>query len=259
MKLISLNTWGGKIYQPLMAFIKKNAGDTDIFCFQEIFSTESKTNSIKGYQANLYAEISKILINHQGYFAPSLRNYLIGNRLTIEKVNFGLDFGLAIFVKKQLSVNLSGDFFVYGKRFVVNPQDQNSLPRNFQYVMFKKTGKKFTVCNLHGIWLKEGKEDTTSRLEQSKQINNFLNKQKGKKILCGDFNLDINTESIKILEKDLRNLIKDHSIQTTRNSHFPGSEKFADYIFISKEIKVKSFEVPQIEISDHLPMVLEFE
>jgi exonuclease III len=35
MKIITLNTWGGKIYKELMDFVNKNK-DTDIFCFQEI-------------------------------------------------------------------------------------------------------------------------------------------------------------------------------------------------------------------------------
>jgi hypothetical protein len=29
--------------------------------------------------------------------------------------------------------------------------------------------------------------------------------------------------------------------------------------FVSPEIKVKSFKVPDVEISDHLPMILDFE
>jgi len=33
MKLISLNTWEGQIYEPLKNFIKYHAKDVDIFCF----------------------------------------------------------------------------------------------------------------------------------------------------------------------------------------------------------------------------------
>jgi len=33
----------------------------------------------------------------------------------------------------------------------------------------------------------------------------------------------------------------------------------SDYVFVSLEVKVKKFEVPNIEISDHLPLILDFE
>lgn len=258
MKLISLNTWGGKFYKPLINFIKQQSENTDIFCFQEVFKTTSNIKTLEGRRMNLYSEISKALINHQGYFAPFVNNYIIFNRSKIIHTNFNLSHGLSIFVKKKLTVDSTGDFFVYGNRNSFNPQDLNTIPRNTQYITFKKAGKKFTICNLHGIWLREGKKDSPSRLEQSKKIKQFLNKQKGEKILCGDFNLGLHTKSIEILEENLRNLIKEYKIPTTRNKHFPGNEQFADYIFISSGIKVKNFEVPDIEVSDHLPMILEF-
>ena len=38
MKLLTLNTWGGKVHEPLLKFIEQRAEDTDIFCLQEVFS-----------------------------------------------------------------------------------------------------------------------------------------------------------------------------------------------------------------------------
>ncbi len=258
MKLISLNVWGGKIYEPLMDFIQKNSRDTDIFCFQEVFHTTSDIKTLKERRMNLYEEFSKLLTNHQGYFSSSLANWVIFSRTKNFKTDFNLYFGLSIFIKKDLSVVSSGDFFVYGERDVFNSNDLNTLPRNAQYLTFTKSGKRYTVCNLHGIWLKGGKNDSPTRLEQSRKINEFLNKQIGEKVLCGDFNLNLDTESVKILEENSRNLIKEYNIPTTRNRFYPGPEEFADYTFVSKNTTVKSFEVPTLEISDHLPMILEF-
>lgn len=258
MKLTCLNTWGGKIYQPLMDFIKENSGSTDIFCFQEVFYTTSDVKVIKKRRMNLYEELSRLLSHHQSYFAPCLQNYVIFSRTENLKTDFNLGFGLSIFIRKDKTVNSNGDFFVYGGQDTFNPNDLNTLPRNIQHLTFTEADKKFTICNLHGIWLRGGKKDSPSRVEQSRKINEFLSKHNGEKILCGDFNLDINTKSIKILEENLRNLIKEYNIQTTRNKLFPGEEKFADYTFVSKGIKVINFQVPNIEISDHLPMILQF-
>lgn len=257
MKLISLNTWGGKIYQPLIEFIKQQAEDTDIFCFQEVFKTTENIEEDCSFRVNLYDEIAKVLNNHQGYFAPCLDNYLTG-AFQPNFTSYQLSSGLAVFVKKEIKVISHEDFFVYRERGSFDPKDLNSLQRNIQYFTFIAGGEEFTICNLHGIWLKKGKKDAPVRIIQSRKIKKFLDNRKGKKILCGDFNLDLNTESIRMLESNMINLIKKYNIQNTRSKYFPGDDKFADYTFISPDIKVKSFEVPDVEISDHLPMILEF-
>lgn len=258
MKLISLNTWGGKIFELLADFIRQHSKDTDIFCFQEVFKTISSKKEVLGFRTNLHEEIGKILQNHNGYFASSIDNYLTGsfqNNFT----DYNLSSGLAIFIKKELKIINHGDFFLFGNKKSYNLNDFNSMPRNAQFVIIKtEEGKKLTICNIHGIWLRASKKDSPSRINQSEKLKNFLAKEDGKKILCGDFNLDINTESIKMLESNMINLVRKYHIQTTRSNYFPGEEKFADYTFVSKDIKVKSFEVPKVEISDHLPMILQF-
>ncbi|MBI2334808.1 endonuclease/exonuclease/phosphatase family protein [Candidatus Daviesbacteria bacterium] len=257
MKLISLNVWGGKIFKPLLTFIKKHSKDTDIFCFQEVFNTTSKIQESFGYRTNLYQEISAILPSHQGYLAPALDNYLLGSHQK-KYTNFNLSAGLSVFVKKNLRLISSGDFFVYRKRNKFNLGNSNTVPRNVQYISFTHKNKKYTICNLHGIWLENGKQDSHSRIEQSKKIIKFLDKQQGSKILCGDFNLSMNTKSLKILEEDLINLIKNYHIPGTRSKHFHGHEKFADYTFVSPDINIINFQVPDAVVSDHLPMILEF-
>lgn len=59
--------------------------------------------------------------------------------------------------------------------------------------------------------------------------------QKCDAILIGDLNLDPDTESIKILEKEMRNLVKKYSIQTTRSDLYSKKEimPLADYCFVS--------------------------
>ena len=78
------------------------------------------------------------------------------------------------------------------------------------------------------------------------------------KVLCGDLNLRPDTESVKILEKGMNNLIQTHKVNSTRTSYYPKPEKFADYIFTSPEITVKAFEVLKDEVSDHSPLLLDF-
>ena len=112
---------------------------------------------------------------------------------------------------------------------------------------------------MHGLWQKNtSKKDTPERLLQSNLIKDFLNKKDGKKILCGDFNLSIAGDSLKILEKGMINLIKKYDVKCTRSSFYPKDDKFADYVLVSKDIEIKEFNVLKNEVSDHLPVLLEF-
>jgi len=57
----------------------------------------------------------------------------------------------------------------------------------------------------------------------------------------------------------MKNLIKEFNIPSTRSSHYKKPERFADYTFVSKDIKVNQFRVLSDEVSDHLAMYLDFE
>lgn len=257
MKLISLNVWGGKLYNPLLNFIKEQSQTTDIFCLQEVFTTPSQTTTSSTFRTNLYEELQKVLNNHQGYFSSTIENYLAGS-FQNELTSFPLSWGLAIFVNKKIHIESTGDFFVFGSKGSFIPGNLNTIPRKLQYVRISYNNNPYSICNIHGIWVKGSKKDTKSRINQSNLINQFLAKETGKKILVGDFNLDIDTQSLKMLEENMLNLIKEYNIPTTRNSYFPGKEKFADYAFVSKDVTVKDFAVPNVDASDHLPLILEF-
>ena len=191
----------------------------------------------------IFDEIKKVLPNFNAYFAPA------------EELK--ITYGLAIFVKKSIKINEHGDIFVFREKNSMI-DDGKSLARNLQYIKFQYEGKNFTICNLHGLYTGGGKEDTESRIEQSNKIKFFLNKVIEPKILCGDFNLLPHTESLKILEKNMKNLIKEHDIKSTRSHFYTKEHKFADYILVSDEVNVKKFEVKNESVSDHLPLYLEF-
>lgn len=121
------------------------------------------------------------------------------------------------------------------------------------------------LVNVHGLPYPGlcHKMDTPERLEHSKQIIDYLAKLEGPKVIGGDFNLLPETESVKMFERaGYLDLIKDFGIKTTRNkvalSKYPGTEMyFCDYVFVSPDVQVSTFDVPYNEHSDHLPLVLD--
>lgn len=81
-------------------------------------------------------------------------------------------------------------------------------------------------------------------------------------IVVGDFNLLPDTSSIKLLNNKLINLVDLYNIKTTRpdfyNKQFDNNI-VCDYIFINDKIIVNNFKVINNNISDHLPLLLDFD
>lgn len=160
-----------------------------------------------------------------------------------------------MFIKKEIEVIDEGDFIIHH-----NPEYLGFGPahsRILQWAKCNMNGNSYTIMNVHGLWNGMGKTDTPERIAQSQKIKLFMDNINDRKILCGDFNLKPGTESLKIIAKDMHNLIEQYKIVSTRTSYYPKEEKFADYIFTSPDIKVNQFSVLTSEVSDHAPLFVD--
>ncbi|MES2503715.1 MAG: endonuclease/exonuclease/phosphatase family protein [Myxococcota bacterium] len=243
MKLVTLNIWGGHIRQPLLDFIEIHQ-EIDIFCLQEVYHNAAHTTcTLDGFEVSLdiFSDIGALLPNHQGYFKPVVNN----------------SYGIGVFIRNSIRVIDEGEVKIHDNP--IYPGMGPTHQRNLQWVRFQENNQTYTVSNVHGLWNGQGKTDTHERITQSKNIKDFLNTCDGPKILCGDFNLKPDTESLKILEVGMTNLIKTHNITSTRTSFYQKNEKFADYVFVSPEISVNHFEVMKDEVSDHASLFLDFD
>ncbi len=259
MKLISLNIWGGRIYEPFINFIKQYSEETDIFCFQEVFSYKEPIVS-RETRLNILEKLQEILPGHQVFFT------LVQDNIDTEgEIEIPSKSGKAIFARQGLEFQSKGYKFLSNGFNTFKNDDFGTLGISFQYLETKNKERPLMVINVHGQPFPGDKLDTPERLAQSRKIKDFVKDFKGQKIICGDFNLMPETESVKILEENMKNLIKDFRITDTRGAisarKYLGEQpvqKFANYAFVSKDIKVISFKVPKVEISDHLPLILEF-
>lgn len=242
MKLICLNIWGGRVHKELLDFLNRH-DEIDIFCLQEVYH-DAKEKELIYTDAilDIYENLKNTLTNYDGYYRPHLGDY----------------YGLALFVKKGLNIIEEGEHFVHKHKGYIPTDHIGFHAKNIQYLKIILNQKPITIINFHGLWTGKGKSDTDDRLEQSRKIKEFIDSVEGEKIVCGDFNLKPDTESIKILRDGMTDLIKDYKIESTRTSLYTKSEKFADYIFTSPEIKVNKFEVMTDEVSDHAPLFLDF-
>ncbi len=245
MKLVNLNIQCGVLHEEVIEFIKKYSSQIDIFCFQEMPNGLINPRPVLGeVRKNLFSEIQNILSHFTGYYASMVEN------------DVG---GLAIFIKKSLEVSKVNNIVIFNE-YTPNENDSSyfSMGRNVQFLEFKKEEKTCTVLNFHGLWIPKNKNDTDKRIEQFRKVREIFNESKGSKILCGDLNVKPDTESISILSKNTINLIQEYNITNTRSLSDSGYGQVVDYIFTSEDIKINDFQVLPNEVSDHLPLFLDF-
>lgn len=241
MRLITLNIWGGHIREPLLRFIR-NHQNVDIFCFQEVYhnAQEKISTEDRAVSLNIFSDLQSLLPQHYAFFRPTVENI----------------YGVSMFIKKDIDVMAEGDITIHD-----NPAYSGRGPthsRNLQWLECQIDQQRYAILNVHGLWNGKGKTDTPERIAQSQRIKNFISKMSIPKILCGDFNLRPDTESLKIIEEGMTNLIKTHCVNSTRTNLYSKEEKFADYILTSSEIKINHFRVLADEVSDHAPLLLDF-
>ncbi|MBI3631794.1 MAG: endonuclease/exonuclease/phosphatase family protein [Candidatus Staskawiczbacteria bacterium] len=258
MKIISLNIWGAKVHDPFIEFVK-NHDKVDVFCFQEIYSSQSGVKISKGMYMNIYDELKNILSNYQSLFGD-VQETVDNDGL----VNFDVKMGQATFIKNDILVEKVEHFMIHGKKNSANKENNFSVPGGMLCTKINSSDGLFTICNIHGAALPGDKLDNSLRLEQSKKIKHTVDIEQNKGvILCGDFNLLPTTKSIGILSENMQNLIKDFNIERTRSAFSPyfqkpDEQKFADYAFLSPDIKIKDFKVLDDQVSDHLALYIEF-
>ena len=247
--------WGGRAGRDqVLEFFKQHKEDIDIFCLQEIW--KDKYEDLEGVMAGgrpvvhselMYQalqDIGAILTSHDAYFRPHYRE----------------NYGLCMFVRKGLPVIEEGEVFVHEfKGYEPLPEKEiGHHARNIQFVTLAHEGTPRTVINFHGLWNGQGKSDTEARLLQSDRILEFLRSLDHPYVLCGDFNLLPDTESLLKFEREgLTNLIRTYGITSTRTSIYTKPDRYADYVFTSDGVTVRSFSVLPDEVSDHAALLLE--
>lgn len=121
-------------------------------------------------------------------------------------------------------------------------------------------GTMLQVITVHGIWTQDKTGDARTMAE-CEYIVVAAKRSNLPTIIAGDFNVLPNTESIKVMNNNFRNLNREYDVQITRPDFTDEVEQgggMVDYIFVNEKVEVNSFKVINTAISDHLPLILDF-
>lgn len=266
MKIVSLNAWGGKVWNTLAPWV---AGlDVDVLCLQEVTRAPVQSPEWLRYvdpyrdlaqRSDLFADISALLTDHQSFFAAATRGTLTDQR----GAPVPSEHGLGLWVRRDLAVARLAQGFVHGA-FRSGGWGAEPVPRAMQVARVEcpRTGQVLCIGHFHGLRDPDGKGDTPARARQTvRAIDLFCTiwRQDTPAVLAGDFNLLPNSASFpQFAQAGLHDLIARHGITDTRTSLYDKNQRFADYMLVSQDILGAScFDVPdQPEVSDHRPLIL---
>ncbi len=247
LKFICLNTWlGGKRWEDLLTFVKGEK--PDILAVQEAHNEPDTALETRFRTVSLLTEA--LALPH-AHFAPALirpeTGVIEGNAV------------LSRFPIKQREVQFFDQPFGITKEDKVGG-DFTRTPRNLEHVLLDIDGRKLHVFNIQGIWGFDGL-DNPRRLTMIKSVIEAMQGHTPA-ILCGDFNVQEGTRCISMLQEALVDPFKGER-QGSFNMRIKSGGGFGtavvDFIFVTPDIKVTRHESPDIDASDHLPLIVELE
>lgn len=141
-----------------------------------------------------------------------------------------------------------------------NKNDYSKEGRVYIEAKVKVNNKELTIGTTHLSYTDRFKETES----KDKEVNNLISCiKKDRYILAGDFNTHKTSKYIKWIEKILVNNDTSNT-WTTKPFSYNGFEETElnwklDYIFTSRDIKVKETKVIDTKYSDHLPILITLE
>ncbi len=242
MKIMSLNVWQGRLERVLLKHLETL--NLDFACMQEAIDYDGFSLGL----VSSYQKIGDSLRLDQQFFSPLLATKLGNKQMT---------FGNATY--SRLPFSQTSTVFTRGEHtddFDFDTDDYNI--RAFQHALIEVGDKKLNILNHHGHHIDSHKLGDEETARQVTQIAGYIKQLDGAVILCGDFNLAPESESIKLLDSFLHNLPVERSLETTR-SRLTYKNEVCDYIFVNDEIHVNDFSMDETIISDHNALILDFE
>ena len=235
---------GGRLFDEIIAFVRQE--QPDILMLQEVYNSpdphlERRYRTIKTIQGAFHFPYMD--------FAPAfLDNRAEGN----------IPQGNAVFSRFPIT---GSDVRFFNEPFqndyVSAPDHFASCPRNLQHVVLNTPAGQLDVYNMHGVWDLDGDNFSERRQRMSMIILEAI-ADKQKVILAGDTNAKPTNQAMRAVEAHLPSVFGD--TRTTsfnmRRKENPGyATAVVDLMYASPTIRVIDRQCPDIDISDHLPLV----
>lgn len=232
IKLLQWNIWNNEDIDNIVKELKRI--DADIVCIQELAikdDNDIKIRKLKEVYPHIYYEKADTFLDGYSQCNAILSKYPLYDKN-----------------------------YTYVQKPTDNKNDYSKEGRVYIEAKVKINEKELTMGTTHLSYTDRFIETE----EKDKEVTNLINCiKKDNYILTGDFNTYRTSKYIKWIEKILVNNDTSNT-WTTKPFSYNGFKETElswklDYIFTSKDIKVKETKVVDTKYSDHLPILLTFE
>lgn len=266
MRIVSLNAWGGQLWEEMAAWLP--GCGADVLLLQEVTRAPEPAPPWMEYRdayrrlwqrTDLFADIRALLPGWQAVFAAAARGPLGSDAATARRS----EHGIAAFFAPHLAVAGQVQGFAHGA-FRRDGWGPEPVPRPLQAFRVFDPGpeRTLTLAHFHGLRDPGGKGDTPERAVQAETVARTLQgfAAPGEAmVLAGDFNvLPDSATFARFAELGLSDLVTAGGITDTRTSHYAKPVRYADYMLVTQTVPVARFDAPAApEVSDHRPLVLD--
>jgi endonuclease/exonuclease/phosphatase family metal-dependent hydrolase len=252
LKFMCLNLWSeGNILDKATAYI--NNEKPDVLAVQEAWHSSDK-NVNSNYRA--FQTIKEVCGFTYASFAEAFTDNNGGHRFPS---------GNAIYSRWPITEHEPIFYDVpKGERHAQTHEEYSVTPRNLQFVTINIGNIIIDVFNTQGVWDMDGDKLTERRV---KMCNEIAKSTHGKQnvILAGDFNLKPTNKAIAPIDEQLISVFKNErrtsfNLRRKDLDKYPGyATAVVDLMYVSADIKILSSSCPDVDVSDHLPLVAELE
>src|SRR3989344_403399 len=252
VKVVQINIYKGRYLESLADFLIREK--PDLVTLQEVSS--GKVNLFSDTSINLF-EYLKEKIGLFGFFSQDQKL----------KEDANSKFGNAVFSRwpiKNTKVLILKKFRPLTLEEFRNSKYWPYVTRTLINAVISLNSKTVHLMSWHGAWTAPPTE-TAENIRQLGLVVDYLellNKNNQSFILGGDLNMPPGTKVIDMISSVSNNLMINSPFEYTTHPkiHKIVPRKFlVDYIFTSKHFRVLSLGVPEVTVSDHLPVVAELE
>lgn len=263
MRILSLNAWGGRLYEHLLPYLRQAA--PDVLCLQEVLETPHATSDWVVYRddgaelrqrANLFSSIADAFPSHHAFFCPAAQGEVYDGDRRVPS-----QWGLATFVRRTYPVIAQVQDFVHGS-FSPDGWGLHPRARNAHVLRIHAAAGAMTIAQMHGLRDLSGKNDTPARHAQATRFADMIDRVRhagDRLVVCGDFNVLPGSATLSVLQGlGLRDLVSEFGHDDTRTSFYAKTPRFADYMLVSANAAMRSFDVVrQPKVSDHRALLLD--
>jgi len=252
LKFIQVNIYKGRYFQELLEFLE--AERPDVISAQEV--TTGAVNFYEDKDADLF-ELLKKALQMEGVFHSDVEI----------KDEPNAAFGNAVFAKRPIIKSSVVKLKTF-RPVTLSEFNNNTgniwarLPRHMLDAVVDLGDFKLHVISVHARRIVPPADDSEN-LRQARLMAAYVESLgRALFILGGDFNMPPASEVIKTVCGAANNLMESSAIKQTLNPkvHELGDNGYlVDYIFTSRYFRLKSLQVPQVMVSDHLPVVVQLE